>query len=129
METSGSGAAVGGITHGIRAEINGRDFFTGDIKIPPKPIKILPSGIKNINPKVEFDNSIINKKASLFKPKLVNQLKINSTGEGLNIDDTVSYLNENANYKPIGRCAKFIRKALEKGGMKTVALDAARLSN
>ncbi len=79
------GAAVGGITHGIRAEINGRDFFTGDIKIPPKPIKILPSGIKNINPKVEFDNSIINK-----KPTLNNVSKSNWSGSPVGDNSKIS---------------------------------------
>ena len=36
-----------------------------------------------------------------------------------NINDSVEYLNENAQPKSIGKCAGYVRKAIEAGGLST----------
>lgn len=36
-----------------------------------------------------------------------------------NINDSIEYLNENAQPKSIGKCAGYVRKAIEAGGLST----------
>ena len=37
-----------------------------------------------------------------------------------NINDSINYLNANAQPKSIGKCAAYVRKAIEAGGLSTV---------
>ncbi|WOC41305.1 RHS repeat-associated core domain-containing protein [Polaribacter sp. HL-MS24] len=113
------GAAIGGVTAGIKANNNGRDFWSGDVKNPPQPIRLTPVGIKSLNPKIEMSTDIIDAKPTLNKTSSVSSIKSSATKAGLNIDDAIDTLNNNGLSKSSGYCARYVRKALEGGGLDT----------
>jgi RHS repeat-associated protein len=69
------GAAIGGVTAGIKANNNGRDFWSGDVKNPPQPIRLTPVGIKSLNPKIEMSTDIIDAKPTLGESSSNNMVK------------------------------------------------------
>ncbi|MGY0408924.1 MAG: hypothetical protein ACWIPJ_11355 [Polaribacter sp.] len=113
------GAAIGGVTAGIKANNNGRGFWTGNVKNPPQPIRLTPIGIKSLNPKIEMSTEIIDAKPTFNEPSSVSTLKSSASKAGLNIDDTINTLNKNGLSKSSGYCARYVRKALEGGGLDT----------
>jgi len=56
------GAAIGGVTGGIRASKQGKGFWSGNVKNPPQPLRLTPAGIKSLNPKIEMSTDIIDAK-------------------------------------------------------------------
>lgn len=118
------GAAVGGVTGGIRANKEGLNFWDGKkILQPQQPIKITPVGIKKLNPKIEMSTDIIDAKPTVNNTELISK-------PGFDIDTAVNYLDENAKSSSTGCCAKYVRKALQAGGIKTkMALLNGKLSH
>lgn len=85
--------------------------------------KIPPYGVKKFaNSKIEANFEV------KYNPIKAPQSPV--TRPGFDVDAAVDYLNSNAEPKSIGYCAKYVRKALEAGGIETkTALNNLELTD
>ena len=114
-----SGGLIGGVAGGISAVKSGADFWTGYRPLPEFTTPMLDGSPYIQEPNMPVNSIPQYNKAYVEVGDLSSNARLNNTGFNYDINKAVATLNKNAQQKPTGYCAKYVRLALESGGMDT----------